>query len=64
MREPVAVLTVDNRRGIQTSSIPAAVAMNLGQALFEAVKRDFQRPEVQADFERWKAERAAREARA
>ena len=58
MREPIAVLTVDNRRGIQTKTIPAAVAMNLGQALFEAVKKDFQRPDVQADFERWKAERA------
>ena len=64
MREPTVKVAFDNRRGIQVNEIPAHVAMNLGQALMEAVRRDFQDPAVQEDFRRWKAERAAREARA
>lgn len=28
--------------------------------MFKAIKNDFQRPEVQADFKRWKAEQAAK----
>ena len=45
---------------INTSDIPAHVATNLAQALFEALHRDYDDPEVRADFERWKAERQAR----
>lgn len=42
---------------INTSDIPAHVATNLAQALFEAIHREYDDPEVRADFERWKAER-------
>jgi len=42
---------------INTSDIPAHVATNLAQALFEAIHREYEDPEVQADFQRWKAER-------
>lgn len=45
---------------INTSDIPAHVATNLAQALFEAIHREYDDPEVRADFERWKAERRAR----
>ena len=45
---------------INTSDIPAHIATNLAQALFEALHRDYDDPEVRADFERWKAERQAR----
>lgn len=45
---------------INTSDIPAHVATNLAQALFEAIHREYDDPEVRADFERWKAERQAR----
>lgn len=45
---------------INTSDIPAHVATNLAQALFEALHREYDDPEVRADFERWKAERQAR----
>ncbi len=45
---------------INTSDIPAHVATNLAQALFEAIHREYDDPEVRADFERWEAERQAR----
>ena len=43
---------------IRTGDIPAHVAENLAQALFEAIHREYSDPEVRADFERWRAERA------
>ena len=45
---------------INTSDIPAHVATNLAQALFEAIHREYENPEVQADYRRWKEERAKR----
>lgn len=42
---------------INTSDIPAHVATNLAQAVFEAIHREYADPEVQADYQRWKAER-------
>lgn len=49
---------------VSTAEVPAYVAVDLAQAAFEALRRDYSRPEVQADYRRWKAERAAREATA
>lgn len=42
---------------INTSDIPAHVATNLAQALFEAIHREYEDPAVQEDYRRWKAER-------
>lgn len=42
---------------IKTSDIPAFVAVNLAQAAFEALHRAWENPEIQADYQRWKAER-------
>lgn len=47
---------------IRTADIPAYVGTDLAQAAFEALRRDYNRPEVQAEYQRWKAERAAYEA--
>lgn len=42
---------------IKTGDIPAHVATNLAQALFEAIHREYTDPEVQADYQRWRAQR-------
>lgn len=42
---------------INTSDIPAHVATNLAQALFEAIHREYEDPAIQEDYRRWKAER-------
>lgn len=44
---------------INTDAIPDYVAMNLAQATIEMTKREFAKPGVREDFERWKAKRAA-----
>ena len=53
--------TVPERSGttvhINTSDIPAHVATNLAQALFEAIRREYEDPAIQEDYRRWKAER-------
>lgn len=45
---------------ISTGDIPAHVATNLAQAVFEAIHREYMDPEVQADYLRWKEERLKR----
>ncbi len=45
---------------IRTGDVPAHVAVNLAQTLFEALHREYSDPEVQADFQRWKEERRER----
>lgn len=45
---------------INTADIPAFVAVNLAQAAFEALHRAWEDPVIQADFQQWKKERAAR----
>ncbi|MDE6260381.1 MAG: hypothetical protein K2M42_05895 [Oscillospiraceae bacterium] len=42
-----------------TKDIPSSVRFTLAQAAFEAIRRDFEQPEVREDYERWKAARAA-----
>lgn len=44
---------------VRTADIPAHVAENLAQALFEALHREYADPDVQADYQRWRAERAS-----
>lgn len=47
-----------NEPHVITKEIPSSVQFTLAQAAFEAIKRDFERPEVREDYERWKAARA------
>lgn len=47
---------------IDTSKISAHTATSLAQAALAAIQRDYLRPEIQEDYQRWKAERAARKA--
>lgn len=42
---------------IKTSNIPAFVAGNLAQSAFEAIHRAWENPEIQADYQHWKANR-------
>ncbi|MGN0706614.1 MAG: hypothetical protein ACI4JC_01260 [Faecalibacterium sp.] len=44
---------------LDTRKVPSYIKQNIGQVVFDAIQRDFQRPEVKADYERWKAERQA-----
>ena len=45
---------------LDTKKIPKAERENIAQIVFDAVQREFQDPEVRAEYERWKAERAAK----
>lgn len=47
-----------NEPRVITKEIPPSVRFTLAQAAFEAIKRDFEQPEVREDYERWKAARA------
>lgn len=55
----MATVPVDSGTSVQinTGDIPAFVAVNLAQAAFEALHRAWENPEIQADYQRWKAER-------
>ena len=44
---------------IHTADIPAHVGTDLAQAAFEALRKDYSRPEIQAEYQRWKAAREA-----
>ncbi len=48
----------ENEPHVITKEIPPSVQFTLAQAAFEAIRRDFERPEVREDYERWKAARA------
>ena len=58
-KELKAVPVSGTMPSINTSTIPIGVKTSIAQTVFEAIQRDFQRPEVREDYERWKAERAA-----
>lgn len=45
---------------LDTAQIPAHVARNLAQAAHRAILRDWNDPTIRADYERWKAERSAK----
>ncbi len=42
---------------LDVEKIPTSVEVTLAQTLFQAINLAFQDPEVQADYQRWKAER-------
>lgn len=46
---------------IQTRDIPDFVAVDLAQSAFEAIRKAYADPAVQAAYREWKAARAARE---
>lgn len=47
-----------NEPHVIIKEIPPGVQFTLAQAAFEGIRRDFERPEVREDYERWKAARA------
>ena len=57
--KPMTTVPVDSGTPVQinTSDIPAFVAVNLAQAAFEALHRAWENPAVQADYQRWKAQK-------
>ena len=59
MRELKAVL-ITPAAPLDTAQIPAHVARNLAQVAHRALLRDWDNPEIRADYERWKAERSAK----
>ena len=59
MRELKAVL-ITPAAPLDTAQIPAHVARNLAQAAHRAILRDWNEPTIRADYERWKAERSAK----
>lgn len=46
-----------------TSRKPPCITSHLARTVFMAALKDYQRPEVQEDYRRWKKERAATAAR-
>jgi hypothetical protein len=61
MKNRIAVpVDPGTRITINTDVIPAHSAMSLAQATLAMVKREFAKPGVREDFERWMAERYAR----
>ena len=46
---------------LNVEQIPTSVKVTLAQTLFKAINLAFQDPEVQADYQRWKAERSGHE---
>jgi hypothetical protein len=62
MKKNLRAVPVDPgiRITINTDAIPDYVAMDLAQATIALVKREFAKPGVREDFERWKKERYSR----
>lgn len=58
MSEPRTVL-VSSDVHIDTAQIPAHVAMNLAQVVLMDIQTAYANPIIQADYQRWKAARAA-----
>ena len=46
---------------LDVAKVPSSVKVTLAQTLFQAINLAFQDLEVQADYQRWKAERSKRE---
>lgn len=42
---------------LDVDKVPTSVKVTLAQTLFKAINLAFKDPEVQADYQRWKAER-------
>lgn len=59
MKKMKAVL-IQSDVHIDVNLIPGYVAENIGQSAYQAVRRAYDNPEIRADFERWKAEKKAK----
>ena len=46
---------------INPALIPDTVGLDIARTILPAILRDYADPEIQADFQRWKAEQAARQ---
>lgn len=59
MKEPTIKIAATGR--IEPERIPQYVAQNIAQAALSGILRAYNDPIIRADYERWKAERKARE---
>ena len=57
MKSVTAVQAPGAINPIRTGDIPEHASINLAQACLEAIKADFQRPEVQEAYARWLREK-------
>ena len=46
--------------GVRPAEVPGYVKENIAQVVYTSALRDWNNPEIRADYERWKAERKAR----
>jgi len=60
MKRRRAELTGCGIPALDVRTIPQYERQNVAQIVFDAVQREFQRPEVREDYERWKEERRKR----
>lgn len=58
--EDASVVLVGEMPVCNTAAIPRGTARVMGQCILDAVAQAFQRPDVQEDYLRWKAERERR----
>lgn len=49
---------------IDTDSIPAHIQLELAKAAFPSIQEAYADPEIQKDFQRWKAERTKQHGKA
>lgn len=54
------MVTVGTCAPIKPALIPETVGLDIARTILPAILRDYADPEIQADFQRWKAERASR----
>lgn len=62
MKRRRAELTGCGIPALDVRTIPQYERQNVAQIVFDAVQREFQRPEVREDYERWKEEKRKRPA--
>ena len=55
-----AVPTTGTMPRLDNKKITEAELANIGHWVFDAIQREFQNPEIRAEYERWKADRAAK----
>lgn len=60
MKGQLRTVLVSNTVHIDTARIPKHVGQNIAQVALTAIQRDYQNPVIRADYERWKAARAAK----
>jgi len=61
MKEPEFKIIATSGK-FDPASVPSHVKENIAQVVYTSALRDWNNPEIRAEYERWKAERAAKSA--